>query len=61
MKAIFSILILAAGLGFGGAARADFQDGMDAYDRGDYATAVQEWRPLAEQGVARAQNNLGIM
>ena len=40
---------------------ADFQDGLDAYDRGDYATALTEWRPLAEQGDANAQYNLGVM
>ncbi len=32
---------------------ADFQAGMEAYDRGDYATALTEFRPLAQQGVAR--------
>ena len=40
---------------------ADFQAGMDAYLRGDYATTLHEWRPLAEQGNADAQNNLGAM
>jgi len=40
---------------------ADFQAGQDAYDRGDYATALKEWRPLAEQGHATAQSNLGYM
>ena len=34
---------------------ADFQKGVDAYDRGDYATALREWKPLAEQGNADAQ------
>jgi len=38
---------------------ADFQKGMDAYDRGDIATALREWKPLAEQGHADAQFNLG--
>jgi TPR repeat protein len=38
---------------------ADFQAGMDAYDRGDYATAWREWQPLAEQGNPGAQFNLG--
>ncbi len=33
----------------------DFQAGMDAYNRKDYATALLEWRPLAEQGEAHAQ------
>ncbi|MDC0081586.1 hypothetical protein OAI34_04220 [Emcibacteraceae bacterium] len=42
-------------------ARADYQKGLDAYNAGDYATAMKEWRPLAEQGVARAQANLGFM
>jgi len=40
---------------------ADFQAGMKAHDREDYATAVREWQPLAEQGDALAQFNLGIL
>lgn len=40
---------------------ADFQTGMDANNRGDYATALREWRPLAEQGEALAQYNLGVL
>src|SRR5512141_852563 len=39
---------------------ADFEAGMDANTRGDYATALREWRPLAEQGDALAQYNLGV-
>jgi hypothetical protein len=31
---------------------ADFQKGMDAYNKRDYATALREWKPLAEQGNA---------
>ena len=38
-----------------------FEDGLAAYNRGDYATALQVWRPLAEQGDARAQFNLSFM
>ncbi len=34
---------------------------MEDYERGAYATALKEWRPLAEQGIARAQSNLGSM
>ncbi len=41
--------------------QADFQTGMDAYDQGDYATALKEWRPLAEQGDMLAQFNLGSL
>ncbi len=36
-------------------ARADFQDGLAAFDRGDYAAALKVWRPLAERGNAAAQ------
>jgi len=35
--------------------------GMEAYDKGDYATALKEWRPLAEQGDAEAQYGLGVI
>ena len=61
MKAIFAILVIATGLVFGEAARADFQDGMDAADNGEYAIALREWRPLAKRGHARAQFALGAM
>jgi hypothetical protein len=40
---------------------ADGQTGVDAYTRGDYATAEREWRPLAKQGNAAAQCNLGVL
>ncbi len=39
----------------------DFGAGKAAYDRGDYAAALREWKPLAEQGDANAQNNFGSM
>ena len=32
---------------------ADFETGMDAYQRGNYATALGEWRPLAEEAVCQ--------
>ncbi len=35
--------------------------GVDAYEKGDYATALKESRVLAEQGNAPAQYNLGLM
>ena len=40
---------------------ADFQAGLDAYQAGDYATALKEFRSLAEQGNVDAQYNLGLM
>ena len=39
---------------------ADFKAAMEAYNRGDFATALREWRPLAEQGDASAQFYLGL-
>ncbi|MBL6749758.1 MAG: sel1 repeat family protein [Nevskia sp.] len=38
-----------------------FEDGLAADIRGDNATAVQLWRPLAERGDARAQLSLAMM
>ena len=38
-----------------------FEDSVAAYERGDYATALQLLRPLAERGDAAAQLNLGII
>ena len=38
---------------------ADFQKGLTAYQSGDYATALREWRPLAEQGDEIAQTSVG--
>ena len=43
------------------AAAQDFEQGMAAADIGDYATALEEWRPLAANGNARAQYNIGFM
>lgn len=40
---------------------ADFQAGFAAAQKGDYAAALREWTPLAEQGDAVAQFNLGVM
>ena len=39
----------------------DFQDGWDAYYQGEYKTALEKWKPLAELGDALAQYNLGQM
>ena len=40
---------------------ADWEAGVDAYQAGDYKTALKEFRPLAEQGLADAQYNLAWM
>ena len=63
MKRFLTALVLLTGLfGAGGAVWAgDFDKGMKAYRSGDYATALKEWRPLAEQGNADAQSWLGVL
>ena len=38
---------------------ADFEKGLAAWLKEDYATALQKWEPLAEQGHADAQFQLG--
>ena len=40
-------------------AKADFEDGAAAYQRGDYETAFEEWQSAAEKGDVDAQATLG--
>ena len=40
-------------------ARADFKAGVEAYDRGDFLAAYEEWLPLARGGDLAAQRNIG--
>jgi TPR repeat protein len=58
MKRIITALIL---LTLATPAWGGYDEGLAAAKRGDYATALREWRPLAEQGRAVAQHNLGFM
>ena len=37
------------------------EDGVAAYQRGDFATALRLFQPLAEHGDASAQCNIGVM
>ncbi len=57
--AVISLLLFAATPSWG--ADFDFGKAWNAYLNGDYETALNEWRPLAEQGGALAQHNLGHM
>jgi uncharacterized protein len=58
-KALFSAMLLAlAPLPI---VAQDFNAGLAAAERGDYVAALREWKPLAEQGHAGAQNNLGVI
>ena len=39
----------------------DFRHGLSAFNTGDYATAFNVWRPLAEKGEPRSQAGIGFM
>ena len=57
-----TLAALLLALGLSGAANAGpFEDAVAAHGRGDYATALRLWRPLADQGKPSAQHNLGLM
>src|SRR4051812_34190884 len=38
-----------------------WEDGMVAYNRGDYVPAIRLFRPLAERGNPKAQSVIGVM
>ncbi len=59
--ALIAALCTGFTLGLTAPAWAGWDEAEAAYQRGDYATAIREWRPLAEQGDGDAQNNLGVM
>jgi TPR repeat protein len=54
---VVTVLLLSVGTAWAG----PLEDGVAAYQRGDYATALRIYRPLAAQGNASAQSNLGLM
>jgi cell division septation protein DedD len=58
LKLLASGLTIALAM-IGTAAHADVKAGVDAWSRGDYPAAIKEWRPLAINGDADAQFNLG--
>jgi TPR repeat protein len=47
--------------GAAGAQAGPWEDGMVAYNRGDYVPAIRLFRPLAEAGNPKAQNQIGLM
>ena len=59
MRRVLLAIVLA--FGFVSPVWADFQAGLDASKRGDFTTALREWKPLAEAGNADAQYNLGYL
>ncbi|MFZ2997748.1 SPOR domain-containing protein [Sphingobium sp.] len=59
MKQIWGALVAGALLGIAIPALADVKTGVDAWQQGDYARAINEWRPLAQKGDPDAQFNMG--
>jgi TPR repeat protein len=58
---IVGAVLIAQLLGTPAAFAGPWEDGMAAYNRGDYVPATRVFRMLAEQGNAKAQNVLGVM
>jgi hypothetical protein len=59
LKAAMGLVVLLCGISSPKADQLD--DGAAAYRRGDYKSALELLRPLADQGVPRAQNGIGVM
>ena len=57
---IIPVLLLSLFLGLPSYS-SDFDKGLTAYNNGDYATALKEWKPLAEEGDVDAQYYLGVL
>ena len=56
-----SLIAAAVGLCSAGAVAGPWEDGMAAYNRGDYVPAIQVFRGMARAGNAKAQAMLGAM
>ena len=62
MKNLHVLLMVSLLTCAGGVAIAqDLDAGLKAAQAGDFQTALKEWKPLADQGDAIAQYNLGLM
>ena len=61
MKPIIFLLSLILTISLTGSALAETDAVWDAYKKGNYKTALNEWLPLAEKGSAEAQFNIAGM
>ena len=57
----FSFILVLSIICLAPSAQADFKAGEKAFGRGDYATALREWEPMAKQRHAGAQYHLGLL
>jgi len=61
VKKLLLGLTLSLLLGNGAVVASNYHKGLKAYEANDFNTALLEWIPLAEQGLAKAQHKLGYM
>ena len=64
MKRLITILCLTISLACGSFSMSwgdDFQKGMEAYKKGDFANAIKDWILLGEDGDEKAQYFLGLI
>jgi TPR repeat protein len=61
MRSIYWVLLSVFALLATATYAGDFDKGLAAYEAGNYATAFEEFSELAEEGLAEAQFNLGLM
>lgn len=61
MRKIPALTVICVLLGATGVQAGPWEDGMVAYNRGDYVPAMKLIRPLAQGGNAKAQNIVGVM
>jgi TPR repeat protein len=54
---ILALLVAASGTAQAG----QFEDGLSAFNAGDYVTAYADWWPLAQRGDAKSQASLGFL
>jgi TPR repeat protein len=60
-SALIGAIVATLFSGSGSALAGPWEDGMVAYNRGDYLPAIRLFRPLAEAGNPKAQNQIGLM
>jgi TPR repeat protein len=61
LRALLLAAVGAVALAASAVAQTPFQQGLDAFNRDDFANALRIWRPLAEQGDLRSQYFLGAL
>jgi uncharacterized protein len=58
-------IVLAVALGvavaLAGSAEEDFRSGLSAFNRGDFASAMRLWRPLADSDDPRSEAGIGFL